>query len=314
LMLVQPAAKAQDPAASFPNKPIRFVVGAGAGGGTDIQARLLAGYLTKAVGQPVIVENKPGASTMIAAQTVASATPDGHTLFVGGSAAMVFLPIVQAKMPYDPSADLTPVTTLGTYPLVIAVKSELSARSLGDLVKLAKEKPGTLNYGSAAVSFQVPMEYFNQRAGIKLTHVPYKGSGPSVQGMLAGDIEVLAVDMAPAVGLLKSGKARALAVTSAKRAPELPDVPTVAETGVVPDFDFSLMSIVVAPGRTPPSVVRKLQQEIAKVLASSEVRERLLNLGVDPGGLTPEATAARINREIALYRPIAQAAGLIEKK
>ena len=307
LCFVTANAFAQD---NFPTKPIRFIVAFAPGGGTDILARLIANEMSKNLGQPVIVENRAGGSGAVAALATISAAPDGYTLMVGGSGPMVFNPVVMSKMPYDPDA-LVPVTIFGSYPIVISARSDLGMNTLADLIKRAKEKPGALNYGSAAVSFQVPAEYFAQRAGIKLQVVPYKGTGPAVAAIMAGDIELIMADMAPAVSLLKSGKAKALAVTTAKRNPAIPDVPTVAESGI-PGFDASLFSALVAPAKTPPAIVRKLQQEVAKVLGTPEVKARLDQLGVEPEGKSPEETAARIKREIATYGPIAKAAGVRE--
>ena len=309
-MLFNTGALAQNAAASFPNKPIRFVVAFAPGGGTDILARLIAVHMSKTIGQPVVVENRAGASGILAAETVARAAPDGYTLLVGGSSPMVFNPLVFDKLPYDPLVDLAPVTVLGSYPIVIIAKNDLPVYSVADLVKLAKEKPGVLNYGSAGVAFQVPTEYFASRAGIKLQMVTYKGSGPAGVALLAGDIDLVMGDMAPALGLLKSGRVRAVAVTTAKRSAAMPNVPTVAESGLLPGFDVSLFSSLAAPGRTPPEIVRKLQQEVAKVLELPEVKERMLQLGLEAGGMSPEATAARFKHEIALYGPIVKAAGM----
>lgn len=306
-----PAALAHESAAAFPSKPIKFIVAFAPGGGTDIIARLVATYLSKATGQPVVAENRAGASGILAADLVAKSPPDGYTLLVGGSSPMVFNPIVFDKLPYDPVVDLAPVTILGSYPIVIIAKNDLPVKSVAELVKLAKEKPGALNYGSAAVAFQVPTEYFAARAGIKLQMVPYKGSAPAGAALLAGDVDLLMGDMAPAVGLLKSGRVKAIAVTTAKRSPVMPDIPTVAESGL-PGFDVSLFSSLSAPGKTPPDIVRKLHVEVAKVLALPEVRERLAQLGVEGGGMSPEATAARFKAEIALFGPIAKAAGVRE--
>lgn len=302
-------AVAQESAATFPSKPIRFIVAFAPGGGTDILARLIATHLSKTTGQPVVAENRAGASGILAAEAVAKAAPDGYTLLVGGSSPMVFNPIVFDKLPYDPIVDLAPVTILGSYPIVIIAKNDLPVKTVADLVKLAKDKPGALNYGSAAVAFQVPTEYFATLAGIKLQMVPYKGSAPAGAALLAGEVDLLMGDMAPAVGLLKSGRVKALAVTTAKRSAAMPDIPTVAESGL-PGFDVSLFSSLSAPGKTPPEIVRKLQQEVAKVLALPEVKERLVQLGVDGGGMSPEATAARFKAEIALFGPIAKAAGV----
>jgi len=307
------SALAQDAAGTFPARPVRFIVAFAPGGGTDILARLIATYLGKSIGQPVVAENRAGASGILAAEFVAKAPPDGHTLLVGGSSPMVFNPIVFDKLPYDPLVDLAPVTILGSYPIVIIAKNDLPVKNVAELVRLAKEKPGALNYGSAAVAFQVPTEYFAMRAGIKLQMVPYKGSGPAGAALLAGDIDLLMGDMAPAVGLLKSGRVKALAVTTAKRSPVLPEVPTVAESGLA-GFDVSLFASLSAPGRTPPEIVRKLQLEVARVLALPEMKERLQQLGVEAGGMSPEATAARFRNEIALYGPIARAAGVRESQ
>ena len=307
LVLAQSVA-AQSLPDGYPNKPIRFVVAFAPGGGTDIVARLIAHHMSRSIGQSIIVENRAGASGTIAAQTTINAAPDGYTLMVGGSGPMVFNPVVMKNMPYDPDA-LVPVTIFGSYPLVITAKNDLPVKSLADLVKLAKERPGELNYGSAGYSFQVPTEYFAHRAGVKLQVIPYRGSGPASAALMAGDIDLLVVDMAPAVSLLQAGKARALAVTTAKRNPVIPEVPTIAESGV-PGFDASLFSALVAPARTPPEIVRYLQQEVAKVLALPEVKERFDQLGVEPGGMSPEAAAERIRQEIAVYGPIAKAAGV----
>ena len=307
LILAQPAAS-QDLPAGYPSKPIRFLVAFAPGGGTDILARLIAHHMSRNIGQSIVVENRAGASGTIAAQSTINAAPDGYTLMVGGSGPMVFNPVVMSKMPYNPD-DLVPVTILGSYPIVISAKSDLPVKTLADLIDLAKKRPGELNYGSAATSFQVPTEYFAQRAGIKLQVIPYKGSGPAAAALMAGDIDLIMVDMAPAVSLLQSGKARALAVTTARRNPVIPDVPTVAESGI-PGFDASLFSALVAPAKTPPAIVRYLQQQVAKVLALPEVKDRLDQLGVEGGGMSPEATAERIKQEIAVYGPIAKAAGV----
>lgn len=301
---------AQGAAASYPSKPIRFIVAFAQGGGTDILARIVALHLGKLVGQPIVVENRGGASGILAAAAVAKAPPDGYTLLVGGSSPNVFNPIVFETLPYDPLVDLAPITILGSYPIVIVARESLAAKSITELVKLAKEKPGTLNYGSASVAFQVPTEYFASRAGIKLQNIPYRGTSLAAAGLLAGDIDLVMADIAPAIGLLQSGGVRALAVTTAKRSSALPEVPTIAESGLLPDFDVSLFSSLSAPGGTPPEIVRKLQELVAKVLALPEVTERLRQFGVEAGGMSPEATAARFGREIELFGPIAREAGV----
>jgi tripartite-type tricarboxylate transporter receptor subunit TctC len=300
---------AQNAAADYPKEPIRFIVAFAPGGGTDTIARLVGQHLGKALGQPVIIENKPGASGIIAAEYVARAAPNGYTLLVGGSGPMVFNPVVYPKLPYDAIANFAPITILGSYPIVITAKLDLPIKTVADLIKRAKEQPGALNYGSAGASFQVPAEYFSQLAGIKMTQVPYKGSGPASQALLGGEIDLLVADIAPSMSLVKTGKIRPIAVTTAKRSPALPDVPTVAESGL-PGFDVSLFSSLAAPAGTPPEIIKRLHAEVAKVLRMPEVREKLAAMGIEPGGITPEQSAARFKREIAVYGPAAKAAGV----
>jgi tripartite-type tricarboxylate transporter receptor subunit TctC len=302
-------ASAQNAAAGYPKEPVRFIVAFAPGGGTDTLARLVGQHLGKALGQPVIVENRAGASGIIAAEYVARAAPDGYTLLVGGSGPMVFNPVTYSKLPYDAIANFAPITILGSYPIVFTAKQDLPVKSIAELIKLAKEKPTELNYGSAGASFQVPAEYFSQLAGIKMTMIPYKGSGPASQALLSGEIDLLVADIAPSMSLAKSGKTRALAVTTAKRSPALLGVPTIAESGL-PGFDVSLFSSLAAPAGTPPEIIRRLHTEVAKVLQLPEVKERLAAMGIEPGGTTPEESAARFRREIAVYGPAAKAANV----
>ncbi|MDO9218402.1 MAG: tripartite tricarboxylate transporter substrate binding protein [Lacisediminimonas sp.] len=295
--------------AGYPKEPIRFIVAFPPGGGTDVVARIVGLHLSKSIGQPVVVENRAGASGIIAAEYVARAAPDGYTLLVGGSGPMGFYTLTYAKLPYDPVNGLIPITVLGSYPIVLTAKLDLPVKSLADLIKLAKEKPGAINYGSAGASFQVPAEYFSQRAGMKMTMIPYKGSGPAAQALMGGEIDLLVADIAPSVPLAKSGRARALAVTTATRSPVLPDVPTVAESGL-PGFDVSLFSSLAAPAGTNPDIIKRLHAEVAKVLQLPEVKEKFASMGIEPGGGTPEETVARFKREIATYGPVAKAANV----
>lgn len=308
LITLHASAQTRDEAADYPNKPVRFIVAFAPGAGTDLLGRLVAAQLSRTMGQPFVVENKTGASGIIATQAVLAAAPDGYTVLVGGSAPMVFNPIVYAKLPYDP-ADLVPVTILGSYPLVIAAKNDLPVKNLKEMIQLAKENPGRLTYGHVGPTFQTQMEYLNILAGIKMTDVPYKGGGPTVQALLAGDIDLAVSDMASIAPLHKAGKLRAIAVTTSQRNPILPDVPTVAESGE-PGYDGGAFAALGVHRQTPAAIVRKLQQEVAKVLATAEVRDRFIQLGIKPGGMSPADTMARIKYEIDLYKPIAAAAGI----
>lgn len=312
---VQPAVHAQDAAANYPNKPIRFIVAFPPGGGTDALARLVGQALSKSLGQPIIIENRAGASGLLAAQAVAVAPPDGYTLLIGGSGPMVFQPIVMGnKMPYDSEKDLAAVTILGSYPLVIVAKNNLPVKNVTEMVQLAKSKPGSLSYGHPGVTFQVPMEYFARSVGIKLLSVPYKGGAPASADLMAGSIDLMMTDLTSVANLHNSGKMRALAVTSHKRSTLLPEVPTLTEAGYLKDFEVTAFTSLGAPGGTPPAIVSKLQREVAKVLQSPEIKERLSQMGIEPGGRSPEETVARYRHEISVYRPIARDAGLIEKQ
>lgn len=296
----------------YPNEPIRFVVSFAPGGGTDLMARLVAAELSKRIGQNVVVENKAGASGIIAAQYVARAKPDGYTLLVGGSGPMVFNPITQKDLPYDPEKDFEPVTILGSYPIVILAGNKQPFSTVADLVSYAKANPGVLNYGSAGYSFQVPTEYFASEAGIQLTQVRYKGTSLAAQALMAGDIQLLSADIGPGAPLVKAGQAKALAVTSAERNPILPNVPTLAESGFK-NFDFSLYSAVAAPKGTPVEITNYLQKELHAALHSPEVSKRLGEMGIKPEGMPPADAAARYAREIKMFTPIVQKMDLTSK-
>ena len=310
-----PVAHGQNVAANYPNKPVRFIVAFPPGGGTDTLARLIGQSLSTELGQPVVVENKPGASGLIAAQFVANAEPDGYTLLIGGSGPMVFNPVVLAsKMPYDPEKDLATVTILGSYPLVIAVKNDLPVKNLDDFVKLVRSKPGAMSYGHAGVTFQVPMEAFLQSIDLKMIAAQYKGGGPAMQAIMGGEIDAVTLDLTSIASAHRSNRVRAIAVTSHKRNPLLPDVPTLAEYGYMKDFEATAFTALGAPGGTPAPILEKIQVAVAKVLQSPEVKSRLDALGIEPGGKSPQETLARYRREISVYTPIARNAGLIQSK
>jgi len=309
LMVVSSVALGGNGPDGYPSEPVRFVVSFAPGGGTDLVARLVAAELSKRMGQSVVVENKAGASGIIAAQYVARATPDGYTLLVGGSGPMVFNPIMKNDLPYDPVKDFEPVTILGSYPLVFLAGVKEPFDSVKDMVKYAEDHPGDLNYGSFGYSSQVPTEYFASIADIKLNQIPYKGSSAAAQALLAGNIPVFVSDIGPAAPLVAAGQAKALAVTSAERNPILPDVPTLAESGF-PDFDFSLYSAVAAPKGTPAAITDYLQKELHAVLHSPAVSERLATMGIKPEGMPPAEAAARYAREIGLFQPIVDKLGI----
>ncbi|WP_299452489.1 tripartite tricarboxylate transporter substrate binding protein [uncultured Pigmentiphaga sp.] len=309
LLTLHVSAHAQGAAATYPNKPIRFVVAFAPGGATDILARVVATQLSKDLGHQVIVENKAGASGVIAVETVLKAQPDGYTVLVGGSSPMVFNHIVFAKLPYKPQ-DITPVTILGSYPLVIAARKDLPAKTFSEVIALAKTRKPSLSYGHPGPAWQLQMDYLNQQLGLEMLSVQYKGAGPAALGMMSGDTDLLASDTATIVPMHKDGRAVAVAVTTKKRNPALPDVPTVAEVTGKKDFETSAFAALGVHHATSPEIVLKLQQAVAKALQAPEVKEQFTRLGIEAEGNSPAESAARINREIQLYTAIAETSGL----
>ncbi|HEY6863021.1 MAG TPA: tripartite tricarboxylate transporter substrate binding protein [Burkholderiales bacterium] len=296
-------------AQSWPSKPIRFVVGFPPGGGNDIIARLLGAKMQENWGEPVVVENRPGAASIIAAELVAKSPADGYTLLVNATGGMSLNPILYPKLPYDPLKDFEPISMVGVFPLVLVVNPSVPARSVRELVAHARKNPGKLNYSAGSTSFQVATEMFKQMTGTDIRHIPYKGSAASINAVLAGDVQLTIVDTPPLAGHLQSDRLRALAVTSAKRAPGLPDLPTLAEAGV-PGYDMSLWIGLFAPAGTPRAIVAKLSAEVARIVRLPDVRDKLVGMGVDPLGNSPEQVADWIRAELARYRPVVRAANI----
>lgn len=294
---------------AYPDKPLRFVVGFAPGGGTDILARLVATPLSQRLGQPVVVENVAGASGAIAATRVKNAPADGYTLLIGASGAMAINPATESKLPYDPVQDFAPITVLGTYPIIFSAKNDLPVKTTQELIAKAKAAPGALNYGGAGVLFQLTGELFNQQAGTSMQFVPYKGSAPAVSAILSGEIDLLVADIAPSMPLIESGRVRPIAITSAKRSKKLPNVPTVAESGL-PGFNVDVFVALFAKAGTPQPVVDRLHREIAAVLASPELQAQIENIGISPSGITPQQTAAMLKSEIAKYTAAARRANI----
>jgi len=295
---------------AYPSKPLRLVVGFPPGGANDILARLVGAKLQEQWGgQPVLVDNKPGANAIIATEFVARSAPDGYTLLVGASGAMAFNPGLYSKLPYDPVRDFEPVTMLGSFPLVLAANPSLPAQSVAELVQLARAAPGKYNYSAGSTPFQLALELLKQQAGIAVNHIAYKGSAQAVSAVLANDVQMTFVDAPPAVGQIKAGKLRALAVTSRTRAPILPEVPTMIEAGIA-DFEVVLWTSLFAPAGTPRAVVERLQQQIAAILRLPEVRERMTALGIEPVGNTSEQLAAVLRADIEKWSAVAKSANV----
>ncbi len=299
------AAQAQD----YPNKPIRIIVGYAAGGGNDIIVRVMQPEMQKGLGQPVIVENKPGAQSIIAAEFVARAPADGYTLLMGPSGPMTINPATYSKLPYDAQRDFAPISMICEFPLLVTVDAKLPIRSVKELIDFAKANPGKANYASSAGIFQITTEMFNQRTGSKFVMIPYKSSGESVQALISGNVALTIVDPPPATGPLKAGTVRALAVTSPKRHPSWPDLPTMAEAGV-PEMEVPVWTAFFAPAKTPPAIVARLRKEIARVVQTAEVHERFGQMGLDPVGSSSEELRKRVAWDIEKWSAVAKAANI----
>jgi tripartite-type tricarboxylate transporter receptor subunit TctC len=302
-------AGAADAQQAYPSKPLRLVVGFPPGGANDILARLVGAKLQEQWGQPVVIDNKPGANAIIATEFVARAAPDGYTLLVGASGAMAFNPGLYSKLPYDPVRDFEPVTMLGSFPLVFAVTPALPAQTVKELVQLVSAAPGKFNYSAGSTPFQLTMELFKLRTGSSISHIAYKGSAQAVSAVLANEVQMTFVDAPPAVGQIKAGKLRVLAVTSKMRAAVLPEAPTMIEAGIA-DFEVVLWTSVFAPAGTPRPVVEKLQQQIAAILRLPDVAERMAALGIEPVGNTPAQLAAILRADVEKWTAVAKSAGI----
>lgn len=299
-------------AQSYPNRPIRMVVGFPPGGGADFAARVAAQTLSESLNQQVIVDNRPGANAIIACDFVAKAAPDGYTLLLGVTASHAINPNVYKKLPYDAIKDFAPITNLGFSPLILVVNPSLPVKSVKELIALAKAKPGQLNFASAGSGnvTHLAAELFKSMAGVQMTHVPYKGSAPAITDVIAGQVSLYFDNIASAlIPHVKAGKLRALAVTSTKRSHVVPDIPTVAESGV-PGFEMTTWSGVFAPAATPPEIVRKLNTELVKGLNGPELKGRFAKQGMEVIGNTPEQFAAALKSEIAKWNKIAEAANI----
>ena len=302
-------AHAQD---AYPSRPIRLVVPFTPGGVTDSSGRLIADYLSRRLGQQVIVDNKPGASGNIGTAQVVAAAPDGYTLLLAFDGTMVINPHVFAKVPFDTLTDFAPVGRIGSATLILVAHPEVPVKTLTDVIALSKTKP--LAYGTSGIGGtpHIAGEMLAQRTGAKLEHVPYKGGGQAMTDVMGGAIPLVYTAVAGAQGHVKSGKLKAIAVSSAQRSGSLPDVPTFIESGLPELKDFVVESWVglLAPAKTPPALVARLNAELNAVLNDPAVRERLAVLGIEPTPGTPEQFRQQMQRDLAAYGPIVKAAGI----
>ena len=294
-------------AQAYPTKPIRLVVPFAPGGPADIQARLIGPKLTEAWGQPVVVENRPGGNTIIATELTARADPDGHLVQVI-SAGFAINTSLYAKLPYDSLRDFAPVTQLTSGPAIVVVHPSLPARSVKALIQLARSRPGQLTYASAGLPSQLAVELFKVMTGTDMVHVPYKGQSPAMIDLIAGHVQVSFPTIIGGLSHARSGRLRALATTGAKRSPATPDLPTMIEAGL-PGYEAANWFGTAVPAKTPPAIVSKLSQEIARVLRLPDVGERLLSQGMEPTTSTPEEFAAYIRSEMTKWAKVVKASG-----
>jgi tripartite-type tricarboxylate transporter receptor subunit TctC len=309
LSFYQIAARAQD--AAYPNRPIKMLVGFGAGGGTDIAARIMAQKMSEILGQSIVVENRTGASGMIAAEDEAKSAPDGYTLMMGSQTTYAVAPNLYRKVTLDAAKDFAGVALTGASPLVLVVNPSFAAHSVKDVIAMAKADPGKINFGTGGLGTTPHMtaELFQYVAGIKMVHVAYRGEAPAINDLLAGQIPLMFANLSAVMGNLKGGTLRALAVTSAHRSPSAPDIPTVAEAAL-PGFEAETWWGIVAPAGTPHAVLAKLNAAARQALADDDTKKRFADLGMTNGGSAPEELDAYIKSEIAKWSKVIQDANI----
>jgi tripartite-type tricarboxylate transporter receptor subunit TctC len=298
-------------AQTYPSKPIRFVVPFAAGGGSDLVARTVAAKITEALGQAVVVDNRAGAAGTIGADIAAKSPPDGHTLLLGSNGPLAINPSLYTKLPYDAARDFSPISLVTIMPFLLVTHPSLPVKSVKELVTLAKSKPGQLNYGSpgSGSTTHLANELLKSMTGMQITHVPYKGVAPAATDLISGQVQMMSGDLSTLLPHVRSGRMRAIAVTAARRSSLLPEMPTVAESGV-PGYEVSGWFGVLVPAATPQAIVERLNVAIVKGLAASDARERLGAFGGEVAVGTPEQFAAHIRTEAAKWSELIKALGL----
>jgi tripartite-type tricarboxylate transporter receptor subunit TctC len=307
------AAHAQNramPVFDYPNHPITLIVPYAPGGGNDVLARGVAEPMSKTLGRQIVIENRGGAGGSLGTRQVAKAAPDGYTLGLGGTGTLAIDPTLYPNVGYDPRNDFAPVGLIATSPLIVLVNPSLSAHTIQELIALAKAQPGKLNYASAGTGSGIHLGtvLFAERAGIEITHIPYKGSGPALADLLGNHVSIYFSSLPPAIGLVKEGKLRALGVTGLKRSPIFPEVPTVAEQGM-PGFEAVLHYGIVAPTGTPRPIVDKLNAALRQALGAEEVHKRIATEGAEPLPTTPDEYAADIDAEETKWSALVKKSG-----
>jgi tripartite-type tricarboxylate transporter receptor subunit TctC len=295
---------------SYPTKPIRIVAPSTPGDAPDVIARLVADKLSAALGQQVVVDNKPGAGGVVGSESVAKSAPDGYTLIMGNAGSHGINAAVYSRLPYDIQRDFAPVSQVAIAPNVMVINPSVPANSVAEFIAYAKSQPGKLSYASGGngSSAHMSMELFKAMAGIDVQHIPYKGSSPALTDLIGGQVAVFIGNMPPTVPHIKAGKLRALAVTTKARSALMPELPTIADT--LPGYETVAWFGVLAPAGTPPDIVNRLSVEIGRIARSPEMREKLVAMGAEPVGGTPEEFKAVIDRDIAKWKPLAQKVGI----
>jgi len=298
-------------AQTYPSKPIRLIVPNAPGSAVDIRGRWIAERLTRVLGQAIVVDNRAGAGGTVGTDAAAKSAPDGYTLVLVHQGTLALAPYIYPGLTYDPIADLAPVTRLSVNPLLLAVNQSVPVNSVAELLRLAQEKPGQLNYGSpgSGTPPHLAGELFKSMANIAVTHIPYKGGGAALTDLVAGRLAYTFDNLSVQLPQVRAGRIKALAVTGVRRLASLPDVPTLAESGL-PGYDYLAWMGISAPANTPKEIVARLSQEITKILVTSEAREWLAAQGAEPGGETPAEFAAYIRAEHAKWGPIIRKAGI----
>jgi tripartite-type tricarboxylate transporter receptor subunit TctC len=304
------SALAQD----YPNRPITLVVPYAAGGGNDVMARIVGEKMSKTLGQQIVIDNRPGAGGALATRQVAKAAPDGYTLVIGGTGSLAVNPTLLPNVGYDVRKDFAPVGMIGSSAMIVLIHPAVPAKTIPDLIALAKKTPGKFTFASAGVGSGIHLgaELFAHMAGIKLIHVPYKGTGPALTDLIGGHVSIYFSSLPSAIGLIKDGKVRALAVTGAKRSDIFPDLPTVAEAAL-PGFEAELRYGIVAPAGTPRPVVDKLNAALRQALADPDTIKRMARDGTDSAPSSPEEYAADIDREERKWSDVVKRSGAAAK-
>jgi tripartite-type tricarboxylate transporter receptor subunit TctC len=294
----------------YPSKPVRMVVPSSAGGGTDIVARIMAPELSKRLGQQVVIDNRPGAGTMIGIEVAAKSPPDGYTLLMGLSTLAINSALYK-KVPYDPQRDFAPITQAVSSASIIVVHPSVPVKTLKELIAFARARPGQINYASAGTGTypHMTMELFLSMAKLKMVHIPYKGTGPAMIDMVAGQVATMAATILTGMPQIRAGRLRPLAITSAARSPIVPDLPTVAEAGL-PGYESVQWYGMLAPARTPRDIITRLHGEATRVLQQPEIKARFAGDGADPVGSTPEEFTRYIQSELTKWAKVARDAGI----